>query len=80
MSIVEDNQNSQRIARETIEQLRRLTETDGPITDKIKRELSKAEERILKQIEPVVRKVEDQDSAITFVKRLLGNLTKKQKG
>ena len=45
---------------------------DGPTTQKINKRLSAAEERILKQIAPIVEQVENQDSLINFFCRKLG--------
>lgn len=45
---------------------------DGPTTQKINKRLSAAEDRILKQLAPVVEQVENQDSIINFFCRKLG--------
>lgn len=45
---------------------------DGPTTQKINKKLSEAEERILKQLAPVVKTVQDHESLITLFRRRLG--------
>jgi len=45
---------------------------DGPTTQKINKRLSEAEDRILKQMRPVVEAVESHDNLISFFCRKLG--------
>jgi hypothetical protein len=79
MDYINDINQTQRISKETVEHLRDLREKteDGPTTQKINKRLSAAEERILKQIAPVVETIQQHDSWINFACRKFG--IKKQK-
>lgn len=50
-------------------EMEELLKYDGPITDKIKMHVSRAEERILKQIRPLAEKVEEHDNAFREIGR-----------
>jgi predicted DNA-binding protein (UPF0278 family) len=52
------------------EQLKLLEETDGPTTQKINKRLSEAEDRILKQIRPLVENQEEIKEIKGFIQKL----------
>jgi hypothetical protein len=52
------------------EQLKLLEETDGPTTQKINTRLSEAEDRILKQIRPLVENQEEIKEIKGFIQKL----------
>ena len=76
MSYIEDQKHTQQISAETVQNLRDML--DGPTTQKINKKLSEAEDRILKQIAPIVETMETQESIVNFICRKLG--VKKPKG
>jgi hypothetical protein len=69
----------QRIKKETIAALRQATHSHLVDTGQLKKMLSEAEQRILEQVAFTQNKVDQHDSTIGFLRRLVGGRVKKEK-